>query len=429
MSSLRPPARLVRLFGSSIIDQALLSGANFLVGLLLIRYASEVQYGYYVLAFNGMMLATTLQGTFISTPLVIRLPSLSPPERRLWLGSLWRDQRRWSTIGSVVALTGVALAWQSGALDLQTAPVCIAAIALLIAATYREYFRGVLLVYQRPHAVLAADTIYVIGLIGGGLLATQYPAAATIALSGGALAALACGRILKHALRNDMDTSAAPGRMREIARIGAWAASGGVIYWLFNQGYSFLAAAALDLTAVAALAASRLLMMPVNLITAGVQKQLTPVASTWLHELGPLATFKRLAVFSMLLGGMTLTYIALAWWLRDWIFLDLMGKDFAARDTLLLLWSAVFMLMSMRDPIMLMLLLTQQLRTLTAITLAAAVLSLSICYVAMLRWGAPGAPIGILCGELLYICAVLWFARNTTRRPYSPEPSLPCKEF
>ncbi len=47
---------LARLFGSSIIDQALLSAANFAVGLMLIRYSSETQYGYYILAFNAMML-------------------------------------------------------------------------------------------------------------------------------------------------------------------------------------------------------------------------------------------------------------------------------------------------------------------------------------------------------------------------------------
>jgi len=87
--------KLVKLFGSSIIDQAMLSAANLVVGLILIRYTPEAQYGYYVLAFNAMMLATTLQGTFVGTPLVIHLPQLSNDERRSWIGSLLRDQIRW----------------------------------------------------------------------------------------------------------------------------------------------------------------------------------------------------------------------------------------------------------------------------------------------------------------------------------------------
>lgn len=409
-------SRLVRLFGSSIVDQALLSGANFLVGLILIRYASETQYGYYVLAFNGMMLATTLQGTFISTPLVIRLPGLDADARRSWIGGLWRDQRRWTAAGSAVALAAIGLAWAADALQPDALPVCIAAVALLAAATYREYFRGILLVYQRPHAVLAADTVYVAGLIAGGLLAMRQPVAATIALGGAALSALACGRLLRRALRDDMDADAPPGRMREIAHVGFWAASGGVIYWLFNQGYSFLAAATLDLAAVAALAASRLVMMPVNLVTAGVQKQLTPIASGWLHQLGPRATARRLVLFSAILGAMTLIYLGIAWLLRDWIFIDLMRKDFAQRDVLFQLWAAVFLVMSLRDPLMLLLLLRQRLRTLTAITLGSALLSLAICQAAMLRWGATGAPFGVLCGELFYIIAVLVCTRAEIRR-------------
>lgn len=95
---------LARLFGSSIADQAMLSAANFAVGLILIRYAAEAQYGYYILAFNTMMLLTTLQGTFIGTPMVIRLPGLDGPQRRQWMGSLLRDQKRLGLRGGLLAL-------------------------------------------------------------------------------------------------------------------------------------------------------------------------------------------------------------------------------------------------------------------------------------------------------------------------------------
>lgn len=409
-------ARLLRLFGSSVIDQAMLSGANFLVGLILIRYTSQAQYGYYVLAFNVALLVTTLQGSFIGTPLVIRLPSLSPAERRQWVGSLWRDQRRWAMVGTCAALLLTGMAWATEAIPTEAGPVTLAAIALLLATTYREYFRGILLMYQRPHAVLAADAVYAVGLIAGGLLAMLHPASAVIMLMMATASAVVCGLLLRRALGDGMADDAAPGRLRDIARVGMWAAAGAVIYWLFSQGYSFLAAATLDITAVAALAATRLLMMPINLLSAGIQKQLTPVASAWLHAHGGRHTLRRLASFSGAMGLACLVYAALIWWMRDWIFIDLLRKEIAQRDTLLLMWSGIFMLMVMRDPLILLAVLRQRFRALSAITSISAVLSLGISYLCMRQLGVTGALIGIMAGEAFNLVAMGGLAWHEARR-------------
>jgi len=409
-------SRIARLFGSSIVDQAMLSAANFGVGLILIRYAPEAQYGFYILAFNTMILLTTLQGTFIGTPMVIRLPTLDEGHRRQWMGSLLRDQKRWGLLGGVLALAATGGGWAAGLLDHQSATVVVAATMLVLAALYREFLRGILLMYHRPHHVLAADAVYVVVLLAGCALAVQTPMAAVGALLAGMLAALACARLLRRTLATDIDSHAAPGRLREIARMGFWAASGGVIYWMFNQGYNFLTAATLDLTAVAALAATRLTLMPINLLLAGMQKQLTPLASHWMHQMGARRTLRRLALFSLALGVITLVYGAVIWLLRDWIFLDLMRKDFAQRDTLLLLWCALFILMVMREPVMMVAVLRQRFRALSGATLACAIISLGISYAAMLQVGPMGAAIGILVGEACYCATVIVLVLREARK-------------
>ncbi|AOY91514.1 capsular biosynthesis protein [Cupriavidus sp. USMAA2-4] len=399
MSTARLPALpLAKLFGSSVVDQALLSAANFAAGLSLIRYASEVQYGYYILAFNTMMLLTTLQGTFIGTPLVIRLPGLSEVERRQWLGSLWRDQRRLGIAAGLLALLVAGGLWAWGRLE---QPILLfVAIPFVLAALYREYFRGVLMMYHRPHAVLLADTCYVAVLLAGCWLAIHSPFAAAIVLVASTVGAILSGRGLGAHLGDEIDWSSRGGRLYEIARVGFWAASGGVIYWCFNQGYNMVAAATLDLAAVAALGASRLIMMPVNLLSAGVQRQLTPLASSWLYEHGARRTLRRLLAFSAGIGALTVVYAGLAWLMRDWIFLSLMHKDFPQRDMLLLLWSVLFLLMVMREPPTLVVVLRQRFRLLTMTTLVCAVLSLACSYLGMLRLGPMGAVIGILVGEV-----------------------------
>lgn len=407
---------LARLFGSSIADQAMLSAANFGVGLILIRYAPEAQYGYYILAFNTMMLLTTLQGTFIGTPMVIRLPALDEAARRQWMGSLLRDQKWLGALGGALALAVALAGWAMGLFDGGSTLVVVAAIGLVLAALYREYLRGILLMYHRPQQVLGADAIYVAVLLAGCALAVRTPAAAAGALLAGTMAALACAGALRRVLANDIERDAAPGRLREIARMGFWAASGGVIYWLFNQGYNFLTAATLDLAAVAALAASRLTLMPINLLLAGMQKQLTPLASDWMHGMGARRTLRRLMLFSLALALFTLLYGAVIWLLRDWIFLDLMRKDFPQRDLLLVLWIGLFVLMVIREPIMMVPLLRQRFRALSAATLFCALIALAISYVGMLQLGPIGAVIGILVGEACYGLAVLVMAWREVRR-------------
>ena len=115
---------------------------------------------------------------------------------------------------------------------------------------------------------------------------------------------------------------------------------------------------------MAALAASRLTLMPINLLLAGMQKQLTPLASDWMHGMGARRTLRRLMLFSLVLALFTLLYGAVIWLLRDWIFLDLMRKDFPQRDLLLVLWIGLFVLMVIREPIMMVPLLRQRFRAL-----------------------------------------------------------------
>jgi len=51
-------ARAIRTLGTGLVMQALLSGANFAVGLILIRRTNDLQYSYYVLATNALLLLT-----------------------------------------------------------------------------------------------------------------------------------------------------------------------------------------------------------------------------------------------------------------------------------------------------------------------------------------------------------------------------------
>ena len=80
---LRGTFGLARLFGSAVMSQIVLSAANFGVGILLVRHASDFEYGAYVLALNALMLLTSLQSAFCYPPLAARLSTAAAPEESL----------------------------------------------------------------------------------------------------------------------------------------------------------------------------------------------------------------------------------------------------------------------------------------------------------------------------------------------------------
>ncbi len=140
----RPASSLIHLMGSAVIMQALLSGSSFIVGLIMIRRTDDLQYGYYVLMLNAILLMVTLQNSFIQPQLVVRITTAGAAERADLVGGLYRSQRRLWPIFAAAVVLGALLTWWAGIFVGTTILVLIAAAGALTAALYREFFRMVL---------------------------------------------------------------------------------------------------------------------------------------------------------------------------------------------------------------------------------------------------------------------------------------------
>jgi O-antigen/teichoic acid export membrane protein len=415
---------LLQSFGNGLVVQAVLSAGNFLAGWLLIRHTADEQYGYYVLAFNTVLLLTTLQGSFFQAQMVVRMIRSDRAGRADLVGGLMRDQRtvlRGALLGVVFI---VAVLCVARLLDIAYA-LLIVSIALAGAATLmREYLRMVLFAYRRPQYVLGADVLYVGLLLTGVALATSSSAAAMFATLAMTAAAAASTMWLARSVwkTQPWNPEGAPGILRAFAPLGTWSVSGAAAHWALSQGYTFVVAGALSVQSVAAIAATRLPLMPLNLISAGLALQLFPIAADWVHSLGVRAALQRLAVVSIVLVAFACGYFAVIWMLRDWIFVDLLHKEFPQRDALLLLWCGAFVLMLVRDQLVKLLAARERFPSLAFITVGSAMLSLGGGYVAMLRFGETGAVAGILVGELANIAGIVVLTLRELRRG-SPAPA------
>lgn len=140
----------LRLFGSAIVTQAVLSVANLGVGLILLRYASDTAYGHFVLVQAAVLLAIVAQRAYVIDPLTVLAPGNDADSQRAMVGSLRFSQRAFLSICAAVASSLVALAWATNLLSLSATIMIGATILACWTALERDYLRGVLMLYYRP---------------------------------------------------------------------------------------------------------------------------------------------------------------------------------------------------------------------------------------------------------------------------------------
>jgi O-antigen/teichoic acid export membrane protein len=399
----------LRMLGGSVAVQALLSASNFAVGLMLVRRTPDAQYGYYVLVTTAIMLMTTLQGAYIYPPLVLRLTRSDLQGRADLVGSLYRDQRRLIPLASVFTiLFALGLYWR-GLLTLQLAAVIIAGTLAIIATLRREFMRMILLANRRPRDVLYSDFFFCVLLVIGAAIATKlaWPAAAAAFALG--VAALAGGTIMARRVWKfePWNKHAPSGMLRRIAPEGGWSSFGGVVHWVFSQGYNYVVAGLIDVSAVAALAATRLMIMPITLLSVGVGTMMLPTASKWQTQLRAASVLRRLLAFSIGMCAAASCYMLIMWLARDWIFTVILHKHFAHRDLLLGLWCSVALVTTFRDQFLYFLITRSQFRSTSWLTCGSAVTALTVTILSLHLVGAIGALFGLLAGEVVNVAGIV----------------------
>lgn len=409
---------LASMFGSALASQVVLSGANFLVGILLIRGTSDAEYGYYVLMLGAIILAVSLQNSFIAPAMINRMTQLGRAARGDLTGGLYREQRRVIGAAAGIAFLVTLLLWSEDLLRTQVALLVPAAIIAMVAALGREYFRMVQHAYRRAFVVLRADLVYAALLVLGILLATITPQPAVFAALSVAVAALLTSLLLARGLRRmeAWNVRGSPGILRQIAPLAAWSTAGAAIHWTVTQGYAVLAAITLDIGAVAAIAATRMLAMPVILLSAGIGSLMLPLTARWLLENATPVVLQRLVWIAIGISVVSACYFAVLWLTRDWVFAVVLNKTFAHSDQLLMLWAATFMVMGANQQLLWLLIARSRFQALTALALLSAILATICSYVGMRHIGVTGAPLGVLVGELVNAIGILFLCTRETAR-------------
>jgi O-antigen/teichoic acid export membrane protein len=421
---------LVHFFGTGVIDQMLLSGANFLVGLAMIRYTTDTDYGQFVLVQSAILLLTSAQSAWLA-PLCAIIPSKPVDIQNMIIGSVEASQTRLVRILAALAFPVPILGYLFGVWNGVVALVALGGVLAGWTALQREYLRSVLIIYSRPQSMLWADVIYVVVLLGLAAVAVFVAkmhsiwAVAALVMAGWA-GWLACYR--SFAANPGWITGDAAPYWREMRPLAIWSTIGATTYWLLAQSYNYVLATRLDFTAVININAARMVMVPVIVFTLGINNMLLPVAANWLAEFGLHRLMRRLAVLTVGIIALDACYFAFAFIFRDWLVGHLLHRTIADRDRLLFLWACIAVIVLLREVLQAALFALRRVKSMAGWIAVSSVVSLLTTWFGINLWGAAAAVIGQIAGECVNLAALalmLWSQARIHGRnaPLKPQAS------
>ena len=272
------PLELLKSRGTvSLLDQGIVSLANFLTGVLVARSCPKEELGLYSLGFSVLLFCTGIQSAVISVPYTIYSPQVAERERAAYSGSALVHQLALSLLAAAVVGGGALV------LDVTGQPgvaALLAAVALALPFPLaREYARQLLFARLRFPSALALD-----GAVAGlqfalllslrrlGLLSARsaYAAVGAACGAGVLLAAMAVWRwfqIRRERVLPDLRANWATGR---------WALTGGMVGLAGQQLYPWFLAATRGTAEAGALAACTGITFIANPIIIGLGNLLVP---------------------------------------------------------------------------------------------------------------------------------------------------------
>ena len=325
-----PWTRLAGPGAVAVLDQALFSGSNFLLSLLLARWFTTTEYGAYSLAYAVFLLFSSIHAALFTEPMMVFGASKYGNRFAPYLRLIVRSHFGFTILAA--ALLGAA----SPILAHVYSPPVGAAFAGLAAASpaillFWIVRRVPYITSQLPWAV-AGGAVYMVVLLGGGFAMSAVGRLGTVsvyALMGAASLAASLvllPRFLKTPPGFEKTTLAAVAR--DHWTYGRWAVATAIVQWFPGHVYYALLPARIGLDGSAGLRALMNFVMPVAQAVSALTMLLIPMLVR--DRLVSIDRMRRtMFLFMTLTGTGSLLYLAALWLLRNQIFDVVYGGKYA----------------------------------------------------------------------------------------------------
>ncbi|HOY70139.1 MAG TPA: oligosaccharide flippase family protein [Methylotenera sp.] len=153
-------------FGWAFADQALVSGMNFLTGLLLARFLGPVQYGFYIMVWVFVLLSNSVQSAVVVSPMMSIGPKKSQSESASYYGSVFILQSLTALIAFVILILGV-LVTKYFRVTVNIEDYIFALPAAAIFYQVQDFIRKYFFTVGKPRSAFVSDMVSYCGQVLG----------------------------------------------------------------------------------------------------------------------------------------------------------------------------------------------------------------------------------------------------------------------
>jgi O-antigen/teichoic acid export membrane protein len=146
----------------ALADQAVVSGSNFVTGILLARFLGPQSFGVYVLLQTALIYVNSFQGALIFQPMMSAAPQMAERERSRYLQGVFALQLILSlALAGVAWVVGTSAHWIWGGEPTSslTPTVVLALSCALLAFQLQEWLRRYYFVLEMPRAAFIIDLL------------------------------------------------------------------------------------------------------------------------------------------------------------------------------------------------------------------------------------------------------------------------------
>lgn len=406
----------------ALADQTLVSGVNFLTGILLARYLGIEEFGRYTLVWMSVLFVNSLQHAMINSPMMSIGPKQPDAEAPAYYGAIIVQQIVFSCVvfsslfASVYWSGAMFPEWQVEGLAL---PLALAALAFLFQDFLRRYF----FTRSRHSVAFVIDAIryggqivvlfWLFAIFKGNVDSAQVLWVIAIMA---ALSALAGTFFVERVAISAKALKATAVRHWHFSK---WLTGSSLMQWTSGNFFLISAGTLLGPTAVGAIRAAQNLIGITHILFQGLENVVPIQASRYYHENGAerLKTYLRQVMVN---GGLATAAIALTLSVAPEFWLALVfGDSFVAYGSLVRWYGVLYVLMFFGLPLRAGLRAIEHSKPIFWSYVATSIFALSAAY-PLINWlGLSGAMYGMLAtqGGMLI---VLWmgFRSRVSQKVY-----------
>lgn len=388
----------------ALADQGVISGVNFLTGILLARHLGLEEFGRFTLAWMAIIFVNLFQHAAVIAPMMSIGPKQSKDGEADYYGAVVVHQL-------VIGLVVFALVWIGALVTASIAPSWrIDGLALPLACTaiafqFQDFLRRYFFTLGRGRAAFLADAVRYLGqlvillwLFG----TTQLDSAGALWVIA-ALAALSALLSLPAVRLPVLRIAAFASVTRRHWHFSRWLMATALVQWTSGQLFFVIAGAMLGAAAVGAMRAAQNLMGLLHILFFGLENVMPTSAARYFHHGGwPAlnAYLLRVIIYGECVTAAVAIAIAAApeFWL-SWVF----GDEYSNYGYVLRWFAAIYVIHYLYIPVRACLRAIERTRAVFLAFLFSAVFSAGAVYPLIKLFDLTGAMVGILIVNLILL--------------------------